>query len=186
MKKLSLIAIAALISGAAAADTGIYVRSDLAFDRTNYRYGAPIDVIADGSDRADLDAASVVARSTRVNVGLGLNAGGFVVELPKIHNLKDVWVGYALDLGDVVITPKLGYANETARTRADGAEMATLGSINRYGLKLEGEYKLTPNKSVAAYVGGTWDYLAFRDSDNDGVGPVSTSFLAGVGAKVYF
>jgi len=166
MKKLSLIAIAALISGAASAAPQVYVRSDLAFDRA--KAGAGDHVLG-------------VNRTTTITAGIGINAGGFVIELPNLAGtspiLDQVWLGYAVELGDIVVTPKFNYANSVSRNRVPGNPTE---STNDYGLKLEGEYKLDANKSVAAYIGNIWSYRS-------GVlGPVGSDLLAGLGVKVYF
>jgi|GEM_PF-5351384 len=130
MKKLSLIAIATLMAGAAsAADSKIYARAD---------YGLFLDNAKNGSVKSD------TAFTFTGNVGFGVNYGGFVVEVPDLDSLNKAFLGWSFDLtNEFSLTPKLAY-----RWYSKGStERSALGA------KLEAEYKVAPAFGLALTFG---------------------------------
>lgn len=137
MKKLSLIAVAALAAGAAgAAEPQFYARAD---------YGWRLD-------RAQANGAYQGWESiTKGSAGFGVRYGDLVVEVPTLADFNKIYLGLAIDLSDeLTITPQVAYKNELVKGAAGN---------NVWGLKIETEYKVSPKLGLALTLGKGWNTL---------------------------
>ena len=119
MKKLSLIAIATVIAGAAnAAAPQVYVRADMSAGRA-LTYSDQFDAVP--------------------SVGVGVNVGGFVVEVPVVsgEGAWQPWFGFAFDMGDIAVIPMVTYQYDHG------------GAL---GLGVDAVYSLTENFGIGAGV----------------------------------
>ena len=157
MKKLSLIAIATVIASAAgAAEPQIYMRAD-------YSYTMRETELKTTHIKTDTDIL-------KGSVGVGVKYNNVVVEIPDVNVLSTLYLGYSFDITkEISLTPQAAYRfSDTNGYESSG-----------YGLKLEGEYKLSPGFSLAANVGYT---ASSKDSPKTETNAILLSF----GGKFYF
>jgi len=160
MKKLSLIAIAAVVAGAAGAvEPKAYFRAD---------YGYTMDYVKRNGEKL------YIQERVSGTGGFGVNYGGLVIEIPDLYALNKLYVGYALNLtNEFSLIPQATYQNGVVRDKGQRQDV--------YGAKLEAEYKVSPGFGLAATLGKSWNLSRTNTVDDFTAG---TS--ARLGGKFYF